>query len=206
MVAFLSTIVLQSRPRSDLAQLLQRSASHDLEVLELGSGCGIVSLQIADLCSTSNVLLTDLPDAMDILNHNIENGRSVVSRSKLATVVLDWNKPLPERIAEQQFDLVTLADCTYNPDSIPGLVKTLNSVARNSPDALIVVSLKVRHDSEAIFFDLMAGADFVEVEHTAVPLPDQCRNETGQDLEVVEIYVYRSRKSAKEDKNLHNIV
>ena len=206
MVAFLSTIVLQSRPRSDLAQLLQRSAPHDLEVLELGSGCGIVSLQVADLCSTSNVLLTDLPDAMDILNRNIESGRSVVSRSKLATAVLDWNKPLPERIAEQRFDLVTLADCTYNPDSIPGLVKTLSSVARDSPDALIVVSLKVRHDSEAIFFDLMADADFVEAEHATVPLPDQCRNETGQDLEVVEIYVYRSRKSAKEDKDQHNIV
>ena len=198
MVAFLSTIVLRSRPTSGLAKLLQRSAPHHLRVLELGSGCGIVSLQIADLCSTSNVLLTDLSDAMDILNRNIESGRSVFNRGKLSTAVLDWDKPLPEKIAEQRFDLVTLADCTYNPDSIPRLVKTLKSVARDSPDAVIVVSLKKRHDSEAIFFDLMAGADFVEAEHTAVPLPDQCRSETGQDLEVVEIYIYRSRESAED--------
>ena len=186
--------MLQSRPASDLAKLLQSSVSYGLEVLELGSGCGIASLQIADLCSTSNVLLTDLPDAMEILNRNVEMGRSIFS-SNLKTAVLDWDKPLPEKIAEQRFDLVMSADCTYNADSIPGLVKTLSSVAQKSPDVLIVVSLKVRHDSEAIFFDLMEGAEFVEVEHTAVPLPDQYRSETGQDLEVVDIYVYRSRKS-----------
>lgn len=195
LTAFLSTFVLQPRPTSDLAKRLQRSTPRGPRILELGSGCGIVGLQVAGLCSTSDVLLTDLPEAMDILNHNVQNAKNISSKGRLATSILDWEECLPERVAKQIFDLVIVSDCTYNPDSIPGLVKTLSSVAENSPDALIVVSLKVRHDSEAIFFDLMAGAKFVEAEHTAIPLPDRCRSQTAQDLEVVEIYMYRSRRS-----------
>ena len=187
--------MLQPRPTSDLAKLLQRSTPRGPRVLELGSGCGIVGLHAADLCSARDVLLSDLPDAMDILNYNVERAKFLFNRGNIATAVLDWDEPLPERVGKQIFDLVVVSDCTYNPDSIPALVKTLSAVAENSFDTLIVVSLKVRHDSEAIFFDLMAGSDFVEVEHTAIPLPDQYRSETGQELEAVEVYVYRRGKS-----------
>ena len=193
LVAFLGSLVLQPRPTSNLASLLHRSEPQGLNVLELGSGCGITGLHVADLCSRSTILLTDLPDAIEILNRNIEFAQPVSNGVELATAVLDWDAPVPEMVAKQRFDLVVLSDCTYNSDSIPGLVKTLSSIAGSSPRALIVVSLKVRHDSEAIFFDLMTRADFIQAEYTAIPLPDRCRSETGQDLEVVEIYVYRSR-------------
>lgn len=187
--------MLKPRPISDLANLLQRTAPHGPRILELGSGCGVVGLRVAGLCSTSDVLLTDLPEAIDILNHNVKHARFVSRRGKIATMVLDWDEPLPETVAKQPPDLVIVSDCTYNSDSIPGLVNTLTSVAENSPDALIVVSLKVRHDSEAIFFDLMASAGFLEAEHAAVPLPDQYRSKIGQDLEVVDVYVYRSQRA-----------
>ena len=193
LVAFLGSLVLQPRPTSKLARLLQRSKPQDLSILELGSGCGITGLHIADLCSGSNVLLTDLPVAMEILDRNVESAQPVSSGVKLATAVLDWDAPLPDMVAKQRFDLVVLSDCTYNCNSIPGLVTTLSSIARSSPHTLVVIALKVRHDSEAIFFDLMTRADFIRVEHTAIPLPDRCRSETGQELEVVEIYVYRIR-------------
>lgn len=198
LVALLNALVLQPRPTSALAQLLQRSGPQSPRVLELGSGCGIAGLQVAGLCSRSKVLLTDLPDAMDILKRNIELTKSVSSGGKVATAVLDWDEPLPDIVAKQRFDLVILSDCTYNSDSIPGLVATLSSVAKVSPDALFVISLKVRHDSEAIFFDLMANTGFIKAEHTLIPLPDRCRSETGQDLEAVEIYIYRSRRSIAE--------
>ena len=185
--------MLQPRPTSNLPRLLQRSDPQGLSILELGSGCGITGLHIADLCLKSTVLLTDLPDAIEILDRNVEFAQSVSSGYKLATAALDWDVRVPEMIAKQRFDLVVLSDCTYNSDSIPGLVKTLSSIARSSLHTLIVISLKVRHDSEAIFFDLMTRADFIRAEHTAIPLPDRCRSETGQDLEMVEIYAYRRR-------------
>ena len=195
LVAFLSALVLQPKSTSGLAELLQRSSPQGPRILELGSGCGITGIQVAGLCSRSNVLLTDLPDAMDILECNVELAKSVSSGGQIATAVLNWDEPLPEMIAKQRFDLVILSDCTYNSDSMPGLVKTLSSVVRTSPDALIAVSLKVRHESEAIFYDLMADAGFIEAEHTAIPLPDRCRRENGQELEIVEVHVYSRRKS-----------
>ena len=187
--------MLQPKGTSELAMLLRRSTPYASRILELGSGCGIVGLQVADLCPTSEVFLTDLPDAMDILNYNVEHARSYSKSISPAAAILDWDKPLPENIAKQRFDLVIVSDCTYNSDSIPGLVRTLRSVVKISPGALIVISLKRRHDSEAIFFDLMANAQFIEVEHTAVPLPDRHRRRDGQELEVVEVYVYRSHGS-----------
>ena len=193
LAAFLGSLVLQPRPTSNLARLLQRSNPQGFSILELGSGCGITGLHIADLCSRSTVLLTDLPDAMEILDRNVESAQPVSSGVKFATAVLDWDAPLPDMVAKQRFDLVVLSDCTYNSNSIPGLVNTLSSIARSSPHTLIAIALKVRHESEAIFFDLMTRADFIRVEHTAIPLPDRCRSETGQELEVVEIYVYRIR-------------
>ena len=199
LIAFLGSLVLQPGPTSSLARLLQRSESQDISILELGSGCGITGLHIADLCSRSTVLLTDLPDAIEILNRNVDFTQPLSSGVKLATAILDWDAPVPEMVAKQRFDLVVLSDCTYNSDSIPGLVKTLSSIAKSSPHAFIVVSLKVRHDSEAIFFDLMARAEFIRAEHTAIPLPDRCRSKTGQDLEVVEIYIYRSRTTLTDE-------
>ena len=195
MTAFLNALALQPGATSDLAKLIQRTTPRGLRILELGSGCGIVGLQISDVCSTSDVLLTDLPQAMDILNYNVEHAKLESSRALPTTAVLDWDHPLPPVVAKQQSDLVIMSDCTYNPDSIPGLVKTLRSVAEISPNVLTVVSLKRRHDSEAMFFDLMATADFVESGYTAIPLSDQYRRETRQDLEVVEVYEYRRRKA-----------
>ena len=192
LVAFLGSLVLQPRPTTNLAKLLQRADRQCLSILELGSGCGITGLHIADLCSRSTVLLTDLPEAIEILNRNVESAKPVSSGAELATAVLDWDAPVPEMVEKRHFDLVVLSDCTYNSDSIPGLVKTLSSIAKTSPHTLIVISLKVRHDSEAIFFDLMARANFVQAERTPIQLPDRCRSKTCQDLEVVEIYVYRS--------------
>ena len=195
MTAFLNALASQPEATSDIAKLIQRSARCGLRILELGSGCGIVGLQISDICSTSDVLLTDLPQAMDNLDYNVEHANLKSSRALLTTEVLNWDHPLPQVVANQPKDLVIVSDCTYNPDSIPGLVKTLSSVAETSPDVLTVISLKRRHDSEGLFFDLMAAADFFETGYTAIPLSDQHKKETGQEFEVVEVYTYRRRKA-----------
>ena len=191
----MSTVVLQPATTSDLSKLLHKSAPHFPRILELGSGCGIVGIQVADFCPRSDVLLTDLPNAMDILNLNIERDNSLIRSGTLATAVLDWHEPLPEIVAKQRFDLVIVSDCVYNDNSIPGLVKTLLLVAETSPDVLILVSLKVRHVSESIFFDLMATAKFSEIEHTVIQLPDRHRIESGEDLEVVHVHVFHKQDS-----------
>jgi len=174
---------------------LLQSTTHCPRVIELGSGCGIVGLELAHTYPTSDVLLTDLPEAMAILNHNVQSARFASERGQIATTVLDWDNALPDEVSSKHWDVIIVSDCTYNSDSIPALVKTLISLVERSPAALIVVSMKVRHDSEAIFFDLMAGAKLEEVDGVKVSLPDRQRKGSGQPLEEVYIYIYGRNSS-----------
>lgn len=178
-----------------LAKILKNNTSHTPRVIELGSGCGIVGLEVAHLCPVSDVYLTDLPETMDILNHNVSKAKFTSTRRRVATAILEWDKPLPDDVAKNYYDLVIVSDCTYNSDSIPALVRTLAALIANSPAALIVISMKVRHDSEAIFFDLMAEAGLIETESTSIELPDRIRQETKQPLEAVDVYVYGKNAS-----------
>lgn len=162
-----------------------------LRVLELGSGCGLVGLQIAHACPLSHIWLTDLPEAMEILQFNI-NQAQLAMGCHVRSTTLDWEEHLPKTIATERIDLVLVSDCTYNSDSIPALVKTLKTLIENSPSALIVISMKVRHDSEAIFFRLMADAGLKQAEHHVYKIPDMQRTVRGQSLENVDIYTYCS--------------
>jgi len=78
-------------------------------------------------------------------------------------------------------------------NSIPDLVKTLSALAAVSPVVRVLVSLKRRHLSEVIFFDLLDSAGFMEEYHTSIELPDRSRIAFGQSLESVEVYVYKQQ-------------
>ena len=193
LTAFLSDIVLQPKRSSVVVNVLAETNSYRPSILELGSGCGIVGLEVAQICSQCHVMLTDLPDAMEILSYNVSKVTgSNPAVGNVVTAVLDWDDANPKIVYGHQYDLVVVSDCTYNADSIPALVRTLAAVIDKLPAALIVVSMKVRHDSEAVFFDLMAAAGLIIAEHSAITLPDQQRADSGQDLEVVDIYIFGS--------------
>lgn len=172
-------------PKSDFSSLVRKEHSHGLRVIELGSGCGIVGIHIAHLLTKSHVVLSDLDDAMRILTHNIHHAE-VAQDSVLEKMTLDWNQELPAVVQRQRFDLVVVSDCTYNCDSIPSLVKTIEALAAHSPRALTLVSMKVRHASEEIFFDLMSRAGLLQAEHDSVLL-------SGMDAGTIDFYVYEKR-------------
>ena len=193
LTAFLSDIVLQPQRSPVVADVLTKTKSDGPRVLELGSGCGIVGLEIAQICSQCDVILTDLPDAMENLSYNVSKVMgSNLAVGNVVAAVLDWDDASPKIIQGHRYDLVIVSDCTYNADSIPALVGTLAAVIDEWSATLIVVSMKVRHDSEAVFFDLMAAAGFIIAEHSTITLPDQQRADNGQELEVVDIYVFGS--------------
>lgn len=190
LATYLSHTVSQPKSMPSLAKILKHNTSHTPRVIELGSGCGIVGLEIAHLCPAGNVHLTDLPETMNILNHNISKAKFTSTGRRVTAAILEWDKSLPDDVAKNHHDLVIVSDCTYNSDSIPALVRTLVALIATSPAALIVISMKVRHDSEAIFFDLMAEAGLIEFDTTSIQLPDRIRQVTQQPLEAVDVYVY----------------
>jgi hypothetical protein len=171
--------------------LLQKILSRNkLKVLELGAGCGIVGITLSQVfySQVSQVLLTDLNEASEILAQNLSPAvLNSPNSSKISHQVLDWSSPLPLNVNSTSWDLIVVADCTYNPDVVPDLVATLKLITEESKEAVILLAMKVRHDSELIFFDLMKEKHFVVKEKCAIPLPA-----LGGEDEEIEIFVFGS--------------
>lgn len=140
-----------------------------LSILELGAGCGIVGITLAHtLPNISNLILTDLPEATEILSHNLSLLPS--SAAPITHQILDWSQPLPSPISSTPFKLVIVADCTYNPDVVPDLVTTLSRLREGNEEVQVVVAMKVRHESEMVFFELMDRGGWVVREKCKLPL------------------------------------
>ena len=153
-----------------LRKLLTNDKAKHLRVLEVGAGCGIVGIALSQL-RKSDVVLTDLEDAQDIMQSNIDCA-APASGSSLKRQVLGWGAGLAD-LEDTKFDLVLVSDCIYNPDSSVLLVETLKELSDRNTNLLIFVAFKRRHDADDIFFETMQKHDlrvieegFIEVPHT----------------------------------------
>ncbi|CAA9964631.1 Methyltransf-16 multi-domain protein [Pyrenophora teres f. maculata] len=176
-------------PNTDIARaLLPTPQTFPLHILELGTGCGMVGITLAQILPNAKVLLTDLPLAQDIAQRNIDQATQAQSLS-LGFLALDWDVDLASQLppASGPVDLVIAADCTYNPDSSPSLVRTLVRLAESSPNIIVAIAMKMRHSSEQVFFGLMQRAGFVETANLKFPLPGDVQ--VGE--EMVHLHVYR---------------
>lgn len=171
-----------------LKEVLQGKASGQINVLELGAGCGIVGIALAHYFPNCMVHLTDLVEAQDILAKNL-NEATPAANSSLRFQILDWNVDSRGTRLERDVDLVIISDCIYNSDTCPDLVRTVCRVSLVSPRCRILVAAKRRHDSEDVFFDLMQDSHMQILEEDTVVLPHE-----NSDLEVqppeVELYLY----------------
>ncbi|KAF2752817.1 hypothetical protein EJ05DRAFT_542400 [Pseudovirgaria hyperparasitica] len=155
-----------------------------LRVIELGSGTGVVGLSIAKWHPSAMVVLTDRGEAEAIILQNIATNQGLSSKTSFTR--LDWEEELPARVQESgdAFDVVVVADCIYNSDTTPFLVQTLVRLVDRSPSAMIIMTMKIRHPSEAIFFELMRDKGFVEFDHSTLPNPPS-------DDEQIEMHLFR---------------
>ncbi|CAG8090227.1 unnamed protein product [Penicillium salamii] len=169
-------------PLPALEKVLRTSRSSVIQVVELGAGCGIVGIGLAQMLSHCSVLLTDLPEVEEIITRNINETRPA-NVSSVRYQNLDWEQP-PDDLCSQPIALILVSDCTYNADSLPVLVSCLDRLVRTSPEAIVLVSLKRRHESETVFFDLMRSAGFRSVQDS-MELP----SEHGQ-VDEIEFYCY----------------
>ncbi|KAF2109120.1 putative methyltransferase-domain-containing protein [Lophiotrema nucula] len=167
-----------------------------LQVLELGTGCGMVGIGIAQVIQNADIVLTDLPEAEGIATMNLANSKSQFALNTDAIFCsLKWEDDLPFGLNQwsdyppcTQLDLIVAADCTYNCDSSPALVQTMCNLIKASPQAKVMIAMKVRHEDEKVFFSLMAKAGFIQTHKQT----DQFPGDGGDDdeMEVFEIYIY----------------
>jgi predicted O-methyltransferase YrrM len=196
LVAHISRIPAQQADTEALRQVLRAVPSRKLAVIELGSGCGIVGIGLAQMLPKCQILLTDLQEAEEIITRNI-GASTVPESSSVSFRVLDWESPIPRSVADRSFDLILVSDCTYNSDSIPALVNTLYDLVRKSPGAVVVVSTKIRHSSEQIFFELMSDCRLDIINHTSITLPTMQGSDAGEGNNIVHIYYFGAGRNGK---------
>lgn len=153
-----------------LEYVLVSATYRRLTAIELGCGCGTVGIALAQSIPDCDVLLTDLPEVDSLVKANISRLNPAIN-SKVSFHPLDWMAPLPKDVHARVHDLIIVSECTYNTDTLQPLVDTLKALVTRSPKAIIIVSTKTRHDSEAVFFDYMKEAEFVQDGSMRMPLP-----------------------------------
>ncbi|KAM0272600.1 hypothetical protein ACHAQH_008632 [Verticillium albo-atrum] len=177
-----------------------------INVLELGCGVGILGLGIAALLSGSQrqvaqLLLTDLPEAEDRTQANIDCLALTLpsgAQTKPSFESLDWEDGrqgnFGPRVRERPWHLIVLSDCTYNVDMLPVLVGTLTALheanrrylsATEACSTRVLLATKPRHESEKALFDLMTQGGWTVAEQDVLSLQIM-----GGRQESVELYLF----------------
>lgn len=119
-----------------------------IRALELGSGTGLVGLAFAALQGKSaTVHLTDLPDIVPNLAHNVALNVELLNQTKasVTTGILDWSiTPTPLPTAEDRYDVILAADPLYSPDHPKLLADTIGPWLSRGLDARVVVEMPLR--------------------------------------------------------------
>lgn len=129
-------------------------------VLELGAGCGLVSVVAAHL--GARVLATDKDIVMEVLRDNLstngvlhdpdggtEEGEERYPCGKVVVEELYWGPEASHPAAP--FDIAIAAACLYMPKTVPLLLQTLHRLTR--PDSLILLASILSKDTLARFCD-----------------------------------------------------
>ena len=143
----------------------QSSAPAPMNVLELGTGVGILGISIAAQFPHIKVVATDLVDAQSLVEENIRINVSPHSHFKrnMSFRPLDWEqRPFPAWTVDEKFDAIVMADVTYNTSTFMALADTLQHLLRTgSKGARVICCAKRRHDDEEEFWDIVQDRGFV---------------------------------------------
>ncbi|KAI9026963.1 putative methyltransferase-domain-containing protein [Hyaloraphidium curvatum] len=143
--------------------ILSRGRGMDgLNVLELGAGSGLVGLALYRMLawkgSRAHIVVTDLPNAIPLLETNCELNRRAIEGDRggltLEAGPLAWGSTLDEKIKDPPPDLVLMADLVYWPALHPLLVQTCLDLAELNQSVELLLAYREREPvAEAAFFE-----------------------------------------------------
>eukprot|EP01043_Picozoa_sp_COSAG02_P072065 COSAG02_NODE_13428_length_1396_cov_1.767155_1_plen_240_part_00 len=159
-------------------------------VVELGSGTGVVGIAAAAL--GGDVVMTDLPELLPLLQCNIALNAEVVASAQgsLSTTDLRWGESaVPQELADP--DLVLMSDCVFENASATLLVETLKQLCTQPGTTVLVANEQREHpknrEAEAAFSS--AAAAHFTIERVS-------RAEQDQEYVCDEIVVLRLRRKS----------
>jgi hypothetical protein len=109
----------------------------------------------------AEVVLTDLPNVLDLLRHNCDTCLTPSARSSLGITAplvepLTWGQPVPaERVRE--YDMVVGSDITYNKDACADLLVSLLELC--GPETELYIGHLERGDEDKFFTELAREFD-----------------------------------------------
>ena len=156
--------------------------NNELSVLELGSGLGVVGLAFAasvrsSLLPVGKVVLSDVQDAMELLQHNILRNKSILDATIVEAIPLLWKTQQEEeeewrrrRQQQQQqassieetltaqYHLLLASDVLYNAEIIPALLSTVKRHLTTISNSGLILGVRWRKpEIERSFFRALEG-------------------------------------------------
>lgn len=141
------------------------AGKRDVKILEVGCGVGILGIITAICFPQCQVVMTDLMDAESFVNRNINQNLLEYKHLKdnASFRLLDWEeRPFPSWTETEKFELVVMADVTYNTSTFSALTDTLEHLLQTgSKGAKVLCCGKRRHDEEEVFWTGIVQRGFV---------------------------------------------
>ncbi|KAJ2413660.1 hypothetical protein H4218_004912 [Coemansia sp. IMI 209128] len=116
-----------------------------LNIVELGSGCGLVGIALHRL-GAKRVVVTDQRRMMKVLTKNVDRARS---KGQLFATEYDWDKGSEDMsVLSEPVDLVVVSDCVYHEEVVPMLVGAMREVCQSRADgkAVGIIGQELRSD------------------------------------------------------------
>lgn len=125
--------------------------------VELGAGCGFVGC-VATLLG-AEVILTDLPDRLRLLQKNVAENTGQYSTQVLASVQeLTWGEELDESLITPFPEFVLASDVVYNEKAVEELLCTLKWMCCSI--STVILATELRNDAILEYFLESALKDF----------------------------------------------
>lgn len=146
------------------------SFSSPLNIVELGSGTGIVGIAAAATLG-ANVTVTDLPNVVENLRFNADANGEVVARSggKIHVASLRWGEIDDVESLGQNVDLILASDVVYHEHLYDPLLKTLRLMLLEDSKRVFLMAHLKRWKKESIFFKKAKKLFDVDVIHCDDP-------------------------------------
>ncbi|CAN6916048.1 unnamed protein product [Brassica oleracea] len=150
------------------------STTTPMNILELGSGTGVVGIAAA-ITLSANVTVTDLPHVLDNLSFNAEANAQTVARfeGQVHAAPLRWGEADDVEVLGRNVDLVVASDVVYHDHLYEPLLKTLRLMATakgSEGKRLIFLMAHLRRwKKESVFFKKARKVFDVDVIHSDEP-------------------------------------